>query len=268
MNLQSACLRLGVSKAMEDAKKASARLFDRIDQVLSQNEAMMRRLRAFDEPEVDNPLSTLDHRSQDSSSTTSGPKETDFRPEPDSMAQRKAVGFAFEEELLASIVYKRPLFSQSGSSLVTSSTRSTSVSILSSLSISDVSNISILAVPIYANEISNSQRYTFGDFNPKSPKPPESSIASKARRWDSFADLVRKRRLQKAAANASKTEQNEPVVFGVALGTSIKFANVAISLVDEEGNSFIYGYIPIVIAKVGVFLKEKGMCFAVILIIS
>lgn len=251
---------------MEDAKKASDRLFDRIDQVLSQNEAMMRRLRAFDEPEVNNPLSTLDHSSQDSASTTSGPKDTDSRPELKNTIQRKAVGFAFEEELLASTVYKRPLFSQSGSSLVTSSTRSTSVSILSSLSISDVSNISILAIPIYANEISNSQRYSFGDFNPRSPKPPEPS--SKARRWDSFADMVRKRRLQKAAVNASRTEQNEPVVFGVALGTSIKFANVAISLLDEEGNSFIYGYIPIVIAKVGVFLKEKGMWFAVIFIAS
>jgi hypothetical protein len=47
-------------------------------------------------------------------------------------------------------------------------------------------------------------------------------------------------------------------IFGVPLQTSIRYANVAISLLDAEGNSYIYGYIPIVVAKCGVFLKEKG----------
>ena len=49
-----------------------------------------------------------------------------------------------------------------------------------------------------------------------------------------------------------------PGIFGVPLNTSIKYANVAISLMNEQGESFIYGYVPIVIAKCGVFLKEKG----------
>lgn len=39
---------------------------------------------------------------------------------------------------------------------------------------------------------------------------------------------------------------------------SITYANVAISLVDAEGKSYIYGYVPIVVAKCGVYLKEKG----------
>lgn len=43
------------------------------------------------------------------------------------------------------------------------------------------------------------------------------------------------------------------------LRTSITYANVAISLVDENGQSYIYGYVPIVVAKCGVFLKEMGM---------
>ena len=47
-------------------------------------------------------------------------------------------------------------------------------------------------------------------------------------------------------------------IFGVDLQTSIKYANVAISLTNEHGESFIYGYVPIVVAKCGVFLKEKG----------
>ena len=42
------------------------------------------------------------------------------------------------------------------------------------------------------------------------------------------------------------------------LQTSIRYANVAISLLNDEGQSYIYGYVPIVVAKCGVFLKEKG----------
>ncbi|KAF2138671.1 uncharacterized protein K452DRAFT_328496 [Aplosporella prunicola CBS 121167] len=40
---------------------------------------------------------------------------------------------------------------------------------------------------------------------------------------------------------------------------TIKYANVAISLLNEEGQSYIYGYVPIVVAKCGVFLKEKAV---------
>lgn len=47
-------------------------------------------------------------------------------------------------------------------------------------------------------------------------------------------------------------------IFGVPLQTSIRYANVAISLFNDEGQSYIYGYVPIVVAKCGVFLKEKG----------
>lgn len=55
------------------------------------------------------------------------------------------------------------------------------------------------------------------------------------------------------------TESGRPQgIFGVPLRQSITYANVAISLVDENGLSYIYGYVPIVVAKCGVFLKEKG----------
>ncbi|KAG9238834.1 hypothetical protein BJ875DRAFT_4968 [Amylocarpus encephaloides] len=49
-----------------------------------------------------------------------------------------------------------------------------------------------------------------------------------------------------------------PGIFGVPLRQSITYANVAISLVDAEGRSYIYGYVPIVVAKCGVYLKEKA----------
>jgi GTPase-activating protein SAC7 len=47
-------------------------------------------------------------------------------------------------------------------------------------------------------------------------------------------------------------------IFGVPLQTSVRYANVAISLTDPAGQSYIYGYVPIIVAKCGVFLKEKG----------
>lgn len=53
--------------------------------------------------------------------------------------------------------------------------------------------------------------------------------------------------------------ENEPQgIFGVPLQTSVGLAHVAISLNDNEGKSYVYGYVPIVVAKCGVFLKEKG----------
>ena len=60
-----------------------------------------------------------------------------------------------------------------------------------------------------------------------------------------------------ADSGIDSTEQ-EKGIFGVPLQTSIRYANVAISLYDAEGKSYIYGYVPIVVAKCGVFLKEKG----------
>ncbi|KAL4920677.1 hypothetical protein BDW62DRAFT_176036 [Aspergillus aurantiobrunneus] len=53
-------------------------------------------------------------------------------------------------------------------------------------------------------------------------------------------------------------EQTQQGIFGIPLKVSIKYANVAISLTNDNGDSFIYGYVPIVVAKCGVFLKEKA----------
>lgn len=47
-------------------------------------------------------------------------------------------------------------------------------------------------------------------------------------------------------------------IWGVPLRQSITYANVAISLQDAQGKSYIYGYVPIVVAKCGVYLKEHG----------
>jgi hypothetical protein len=56
------------------------------------------------------------------------------------------------------------------------------------------------------------------------------------------------------------TTEAQPVVFGVPLHTSMRYANVAISLFNDEGQKYVYGYVPILVGKTGVFLKENGKC--------
>ena len=47
-------------------------------------------------------------------------------------------------------------------------------------------------------------------------------------------------------------------VFGVALDVSLRYASVAISQIDEDGKARVYGHIPVVVAKTGLYLKENG----------
>lgn len=60
------------------------------------------------------------------------------------------------------------------------------------------------------------------------------------------------------ANSALDEELEESVIFGVPLSASIQYANVSISLTDPNGEQFIYGHIPIVVAKCGVYLKENA----------
>jgi hypothetical protein len=78
-----------------------------------------------------------------------------------------------------------------------------------------------------------------------------SIVVLKQMRIEPRSSVVRKNAKQKSAAEPNG-------IFGVPLRQSITYANVAISLVDADGKSYIYGYVPIVVAKCGVFLKEKG----------
>lgn len=47
-------------------------------------------------------------------------------------------------------------------------------------------------------------------------------------------------------------------VFGVALPQSIRYARANISYFDNESGERLTGYIPIIVAKCGSYLKEEG----------
>lgn len=72
--------------------------------------------------------------------------------------------FAFEADLYISRVYKRALSrysTRSTVSLTSSVTSSIGCSLLSGLSLADISHISVLSLPIYSFEVSNSKCYSF-----------------------------------------------------------------------------------------------------------
>lgn len=86
---------------------------------------------------------------------------------------------------------------------------------------------------------------------PPAPAEPASTKRDLTSWWKQFSKR----------GNPKREEEKEPVtqgIFGVPLDKSITYANVAISLFNEGGESYIYGYVPIVVAKCGVFLKEKA----------
>ncbi|KAK5170163.1 GTPase activating protein (GAP) for Rho1p [Saxophila tyrrhenica] len=84
-------------------------------------------------------------------------------------------------------------------------------------------------------------------------QPPQSERSEQKRNlatwWNQFKRSDKKPQEQPAAPQG---------IFGVPLQDSIRYANVAISLFNDAGESYIYGYVPIVVAKCGVFLKEKA----------
>ncbi|KAK3673385.1 GTPase activating protein (GAP) for Rho1p [Recurvomyces mirabilis] len=87
---------------------------------------------------------------------------------------------------------------------------------------------------------------------PLSAQQPESAQQKKdlASWWRNF------KRSDKKAQEQQGTVPHG--IFGIPLPQSIRYANVAISLYNDEGQSYIYGYVPIVVAKCGVYLKEKA----------
>lgn len=190
--------------------------------------------------------------------------------------QRNAAGFAFEEELESSWVYKRSIYRDiDGAFSITSSAgRTASWSMLSGLSLADnITSIAIQALPIYACDISNDELYQFGEFDEKlvltqslgSPSPQSSDKPRLARnlfrqRMNRISAKLSKNNLGTLSGSTSRNDQEKKAIFGIPLRQGIKYANVAITMLDDAGQSFIYGYVPIVVAKSGVYIKEKGKC--------
>lgn len=99
---------------------------------------------------------------------------------------------------------------------------------------------------------SHTPRVRNGEPQPAAVQTPEPASAKRdlTSWWRQFSKRPAKKEDEKEAVQQG--------IFGVPLIQSIPYANVAISLFNEHGESYIYGYVPIVVAKCGVYLKEKA----------
>ncbi|KAL5597162.1 hypothetical protein FOBRF1_010955 [Fusarium oxysporum] len=255
----------------DEAESRVDKLCELVDQMLSENLTLKGRLAAFDtshgvavlgnafEIKTDDPNIAEAEGGRETTGLTS--PAADIQPN----WQRNALGFAFEEVLMGSRAYRLAgKDNYDGFSIISSAGRTASWSMLSGLSLSEISHIGIQAIPIYASDITNKEHYDFspiiGDTLPARAAP-DTGTAKRSRR-DRLRGLFRGQRL------AEPRSETLPAVFGVPLLTSIIYANVDISLVDEDGVSRIYGYIPLVVAKSGIFLKAKGQCGISIFLLS
>jgi hypothetical protein len=178
--------------------------------------------------------------------------------------RRTAEGFAFEEVLQNSWVYQRSDRRSDGGvfSVISAAGRTASWSMLSGLSLSDnISIIAVQALPVYAYDLSNSKVYQFGEFNESNELIESPNSRSLRGRLSRLTAGITAKIPRKTSGNLGIPEIiiiPPKKVFGIKLKESIYHTNIAISLFDLEGKPYIYSYIPIVVAKTGVYLKEKG----------
>jgi serine/threonine protein kinase len=111
----------------------------------------------------------------------------------------------------------------------------------------DIYGISTTEIPSDTSDIREPQT--------SSPASEMETKESKHKSTNWFSSLIKKNRKTK---KHPPTETSTQKVFGVSLLSSIETARCAISLFDEAGDRYRHGYIPIVVAKCGVFLKERG----------
>jgi len=173
--------------------------------------------------------------------------------------KRNQFGFVFEEELNGTWVYRRAARKIDGSSsIISSAGRTASWSMLTGLSLSDISNIAVLALPIYAEEISNRELYQFGeiDIDALTTVVEQTSNVMGSTRLGKLASTRLRRSSSVKAAIEADLGPNP--IFGVPLLSSMEVACVPISVVQRDGKIFISGYVPTVVARCCAYIKEEG----------
>ncbi|TFK33231.1 Rho GTPase activation protein [Crucibulum laeve] len=89
------------------------------------------------------------------------------------------------------------------------------------------------------------------------PPPPHPNAPTKAslKAWWNHFTFVQ--RTKKEGGEAKEKETDHPV-FGKPLKESLRYASVQISTANANGELYVWGYIPVVVAKCGLYLKENA----------
>ena len=173
--------------------------------------------------------------------------------------KRNQFSFVFEEELNGTWVYQRAARKIDGSSsIISSAGRTASWSMLTGLSLSDISNIAVLALPIYAEEISNRELYQFGEID----------VDALATAVEQTSNIMGSTRLSKLASTrlrrsysvkaAIEADLGPNPIFGVPLLSSMEVACVPVSVAKRDGKILISGYVPTVVARCCAYIKDEG----------
>ena len=192
--------------------------------------------------------------------------------------QRTVGGFIFEEQLMKFRPYKPARGEEIDAfSILSSAGRTASWSMVSGLSLSEVSQVAVLAIPIYATDISNKDAYDFETapslFMPglssqeglSTPDRESRNRGSRRQRLKGLVPLLRRAGSSRADTLLVNEQPREmpggPFVFGVRLEKSIKYARAHINFTDGSLQQQAYGYIPLVVASAAGFLKHEGKPF-------
>lgn len=143
---------------------------------------------------------------------------------------------AFEADLHDSWVYKRVLKIDDDNtlSIMSSAGRTASWSMLSGLSMSEISFVAVLALPIYAEDLQNKQRYDFNE-----SKRPRKDLGS---RWRQFRSRIVE----------STVPEKPPAIFGRALA-DLDTLYFEIHTIPRSGTQVV---LPLVVAQLGSALTK------------
>ena len=180
--------------------------------------------------------------------------------------KRNQFGFVFEEELNGSWVYQRAARMLDGSSsIISSAGRTASWSMLTGLSLSEISNLAVLALPVYAEEISNKELYQFEQVHVDALGRDVALTV-----FEQISNIMGLRSLSKLASTklrrsssgkpAIEADSGPNPIFGVPLLSSMEVAREPTLLASEdcEGKFFISGYVPTVVARCCGYIIEEG----------
>ncbi|EXL94505.1 hypothetical protein FOIG_12700 [Fusarium odoratissimum NRRL 54006] len=148
------------SDSDQSAKQHQEQLCNNVQALLESNNALARRLMNL-EDSLDFRSTVLRRTSFLSPLTPSDPHTSSRRLSTETSLRIPTL--AFETALRASRVYRRAKRYSMDFSFRSSVARSRNWSILSGLSLSDISNISVVALPIHRDDLTNAQDYDFGD---------------------------------------------------------------------------------------------------------
>ncbi|KAF5253479.1 hypothetical protein FANTH_1550 [Fusarium anthophilum] len=142
------------SDSQARAEESQQQLITAVDILLRDNTDLSRRMIG-----IDNIIDTMSHRRATIQST----RDIDTQERKSTLSWRSSLfEFDFEHDLKLSRVYRLAKRDTMDFSVHSSVARTHAWSTLSGISLSDISHISVLALPLYVEDISNPQHYNFG----------------------------------------------------------------------------------------------------------